>query len=78
MNTEQLEVILLNDKATRLQFQGVYASDSLLSQLNHYPCAVVANVDPSYKPGSHWIAFYFDEKKASRVLGFLWTVSRVL
>ncbi|KAK4877634.1 hypothetical protein RN001_010140 [Aquatica leii] len=25
------------------------------------PCAIIANTDPSYKPGEHWAAFYIDE-----------------
>ena len=25
-----------------------------------YPSSFVINLDPSYKPGSHWVAVYFD------------------
>ena len=25
-----------------------------------YPSSDVINLDPSYKPGSHWVAVYFD------------------
>jgi len=59
MNTKQLESILEADKATRTQFQGVYASDLLPTQVESYPSGYIANVDPSNKDGSHWVAFYF-------------------
>ena len=26
-----------------------------------YPPSFVINLDPSYKPGSHWVAVYFDK-----------------
>ena len=32
---------------------------SYFSVLHRYPCGVVANTDPSNKPGTHWVAFYF-------------------
>ena len=39
---------------------GVYAADHIPSRLNH-PSAIVANLDTSDKPGSHWVAFYIDD-----------------
>ena len=26
-----------------------------------YPSSFVINLDPSYRPGSHWVAVYFDK-----------------
>jgi len=59
MNTKQLDSILRTDKATRTQFQGVYASDLLPALVESYPGCYIANEDPSDREGSHWVAFYF-------------------
>ena len=38
----------------------VFPSDKLLQTLDKYPCGFVANrTDPSNKPGTHWVTFYF-------------------
>ena len=31
-----------------------------LTKTVSYPSSFVINLDPSYKPGSHWVAVYFD------------------
>ena len=62
LNTEQLTCIgnkLLAGKSTR--FLGVYAADRiprLDEKQEHYPCALIANTDPSTESGEHWIAYY--------------------
>ena len=61
MNTNQLNDIVQRDRIARQQFQGVYPSDRLPEKISRYPSAFIANVDPSSKPGSHWVAFYFTE-----------------
>ena len=41
--------------------EGVYAIDEMkLIETVSYPSSFVINLDPSYKPGSHWVAVYFD------------------
>lgn len=59
MNTRQIVAVLKEDPFTRPQFQGVFPSDLLPRQIQRYPAAFVANVDPKGQPGSHWCAFYF-------------------
>ena len=61
MNSRQLHWILSGDKFTKLSFKGVYAIDEIkLIETVSYPSSFVINLDPSYKPGSHWVAVYFD------------------
>lgn len=45
-------------------FNGVYALDKL-PRLITKPSAVIINLDESYKPGSHWVAVYFDKNKVA-------------
>ena len=53
--------ILSGDKFTKLSFKGVYAIDEMkLVETVPYPSSFVINLDPSYKPVSHWVAVYFD------------------
>ena len=64
MNSSQLRWILSNDKVTRRNFKGVYALDEI-SHIQHksFPSAYVFNLDPSHKPGLHWVAVYIDRKR---------------
>ena len=62
MNSKQLRWILSGDKFSKLSFRGVYAIDEMKSIKSvSYPPSFVINLDPSYKPGSHWVAVYFDK-----------------
>ena len=62
MNSRQLCWILSGDKFTKLSFRGVYAIDEMkLIKSVSYPSSFVINLGPSYKPGSHWVAVYFDK-----------------
>ena len=62
MNSRQLHWILSGDKFTKQFFRGVYAIDEIKSiKTVSYPSSFVINLDPSYKPGSHWVAVYFDK-----------------
>ena len=61
MNSRQLHWISSGDKFTKLSFKGVYAVDEIkLIKTVSYPSFFVINLDPSYKPGSDWVAVYFD------------------
>ena len=63
MNSRQLRWILSNDKVTSRTFKGVYALDETVHiKQKSFPSAYVFNLDPSYKPGSHWVAVYIDRK----------------
>jgi len=48
---------------TRTHFLGVFALDQIPSSFSHYPCAYVANTDPSTRKGQHWVAFYHESPK---------------
>ena len=56
MNTQQVQDLLRADSICSQIFQGVFSSDTLPSQ----PRLLVCNTDPSYKPGTHWIAIHVD------------------
>ena len=61
MNTDQI------DRAIRPRckhFHGVYAANRLprLFQKD-LPSFIVANLDPSHKPGCHWVSIYIDSSR---------------
>lgn len=57
MDTTTINRILRSEPSTRHQYSGCFPSDAL--RLPHsYPSAVVANLDPMDRPGSHWVALY--------------------
>ena len=63
MNSRQLRWILSNDKVTSRTFRGVFALDEIVRiKQKSFPSAYVFNLDPSYKPGVHWVAVYIDRK----------------
>lgn len=63
MDTVQLTFSLQKDKYTQAAFQGVYPSNKLTNRIISYPALIIANVDTSEKPGSHWVAFYFTQDR---------------
>lgn len=61
MNTRRIERVLSNAPG----FVGVFASDKIPQiTVSKTPVCLVANLDPSWKKGSHWVAFcvHTDEK----------------
>ncbi len=60
MNTSQLYKCLADDGLLRRQCAGVYPSDKLPIPQG-YPFSFIANTDVHTKPGTHWLAIYFDE-----------------
>jgi hypothetical protein len=61
MNTIQLSLAMSQNKVTKKTFQGVFPSDGLPKNIIK-PATVIANTDPSSKPGKHWVAFYFPKR----------------
>jgi hypothetical protein len=61
MDTSQIVNILDSDCSLTKLFSGVFSSDQL-PQLCQTPAAIVANLDPHNKPGSHWVAFYIENE----------------
>ena len=43
---------------TSKKFCGVFPSDKLPQTIDRYPCGLVVNIDPSTKPGTHWIGIF--------------------
>jgi|SRR5271170_199492 len=62
MFSSQISRALRSDPYAAECFEGVFASDKLPKKLQLYPASVVANTDPAHKPGTHWIAYYFDDQ----------------
>ena len=60
LNTRDLERYL--DKMP--SFYGVFSIDRLPFVLLPRPSSLIINLDPSYKPGSHWVCCIFKEKSA--------------
>ena len=61
MNTQQLKKVMDSDRKCKDQFVGVFASDELPRRINKFPAALIANVDKSSMPGSHWVAIYINQ-----------------
>ena len=62
MNTAQIVHALEQDPVTNKAFCGVFPSDKLPQTVDKYPCGFIVNTDPSNKPGTHWLGFYFPSK----------------
>ena len=62
MITTQISHALERDPITNKKFCGVFPSDKLPQTIDKYPYGFVANTDPSNKPGTHWVAFYFSSE----------------
>lgn len=61
MNSNQLSVILKNDKHTKHVFKGVYPSDRI-PMVDTFPCSYVINSEPHYQQGLHWLVMHFPSK----------------
>ena len=62
MKTIDVEESLLSDEMTRMIAGGVYAADRLPRTITHRPLLYIANTDPHFKPGRHWVVIYFGEE----------------
>ena len=62
MNSKELEKIISKDSLLRRTFVGVFASDELDFVVQKRPACLIVNTDPSYMPGTHWIAIYIDAR----------------
>lgn len=61
MNGKQINDLLFSDKRTKTHFRGVFPSDKLPK--NPSIGIYIINLDPSTKPGSHWIAIHIKTHK---------------
>ena len=63
LTTREILCIVRKDAKLRKIFKGVYAIDQLPRIiLDKRPCALIVNLDPSWKPGSHWVAIFLEDK----------------
>ena len=60
METSKLNAILGSECTLASKFCGVYASDRLPLNCGSGTSAMVVNLDPHNKPGSHWVAIYIN------------------
>lgn len=62
MNTSELQCCIDGDYTLKGHV-NVYAADYLLDLIGPLPCGIIVNADVHYKPGTHWCAIFFDEKR---------------
>jgi|SRR5215470_6848668 len=60
MFSSQISRALLSDPYISKCFYGVFPCDKLPVKVK-FPCAVVANTDPSWESGEHWVCYYIDK-----------------
>ena len=58
MNTKQLWNALILNPVTNKYCDGIFSIDTL-QDIKEKPTLIICNTDPSYKPGEHWILFFF-------------------
>ena len=63
MNSIQLESILRNNKFTKRNFLGVFAADNLPKNVKRFPHCFIANTDPQWQRGEHWVALWIPNSK---------------
>ena len=58
MNAVQIVNILSLDSNILKKFSGVFAADTLPSNISHLPKFLIVNSDVQSGPGQHWLALY--------------------
>lgn len=58
MNSTEISALLRSDPVSNKDFLGVFAIDKL-PEIGQEICSLVANLDPSDSPGTHWVGMYF-------------------
>ena len=66
MNTLQILNVLQSDSFTKSVFTSVLPSDRLPDIVLERPKGYIVNVDGSDKPGSHWVAMFFQRHPMER------------
>src|SRR5690242_5596580 len=63
MNSIQLESILRKTKFTKRYFLGVYSADNLPKNVKRFPHCFIANTEPHWQRGEHWVALWINDPK---------------
>jgi hypothetical protein len=64
LRADVIDKTLRTNAFTKRIYCGTFPCDKLSSfKIPSHACGVIVNFDPSNKPGSHWIALYFDRNK---------------
>lgn len=62
MNTLEIERYLKSNCATRKYFRGVYSIDNIPKKIyKKTPFCMIVNTDPSFLPGTHWLACWVEK-----------------
>jgi hypothetical protein len=66
MNNQEISKILRHLRLTKNKFIGVFPAEKIPSPVSEdnssYPYCFVANTDPSWLPGTHWVAVYAERR----------------
>jgi hypothetical protein len=64
LRADVIDKTLRTDMFTKRIYCGTFPCDKLKQfKLPIGACGMIVNFDPSYKPGSHWIALFFDRNR---------------
>ena len=62
MMTLDVEESLMSDEMTRMIAGGVFTAEQLPRTIPNRPLLFIANTDPHFKPGCHWVVVFFYEE----------------
>jgi len=60
MNNWEISKAMRYFPSAKNRFIGVFPADGIPKNILNYPCCFIANTDPSWMPGTHWVAVYID------------------
>ena len=63
MNSLQLANILQNNRYCKDSFIGVYPSNKIPYNFNHFPVSFIVNTDKEGQPGRHWQAVFIPNSR---------------
>lgn len=65
MNNIEITKVLSKNRLTKNCFRGVFPIDRIPNRVYKKPASYVINTDPSYAPGTHWVAIHFPKGRRS-------------
>lgn len=63
MNNWEISKLMRRFPSTKNRFIGVFSADKIPENFSPHrlPCCFIANTDPSWLPGSHWVCVFLDK-----------------